>query len=110
MIQPAVRDAVSRRFSDESISVREAAVSLVGSFVLQAPMVAETFHMPILARLNEKGVSVCKRTVRILCDVLLSFPNYGGWASACSKMLQLAADPKEDDGVCDLIHETFKDL
>lgn len=110
MVQATVKDAVARRFSDESISVREAAVSLVGSFVLQAPLVAETFHFPILARLNDKGISVRKRAVRIFRDVLLSFPKYRGLVSACSKLLQLAANPKEDDSVRDLIHETFKEL
>ena len=110
MVQPIVKNAVSCRFSDDSISVREAAIALVGSFVLQVPLVAETFHFAILTRLNDKGISVRKRAVRIFRDVLLSFPKYRGLTSACSKMLQLAANPKEDDGVRELIQETFKDL
>ena len=105
-----MKDAVARRFSDESISVREAAVSLVGSFVSKVPLVAETFHYAILSRLNDKGVSVRKRAVRIFRDVLLSFPLYRGLTSACSKMLQLAANPKEDESVRDLIHGTFVEL
>jgi len=110
MMQVSVKNAVARCFSDESISVREAAITLVGSFVLQVPKVVETFHFSILARLSDKGVSVKKRAVRIFREVLLTFPNYRGLVSACAKMLQLAANVKEDESVRDLIHETFIEL
>ena len=41
---------------------------------------------------------------------MLSNPVYSGRADACTLMLQRAADPKEDDGVRDLIHESFQTL
>lgn len=41
---------------------------------------------------------------------MLSNPVYSGRADACTLMLQRAADPKEDDGVRDLIHEAFQTL
>lgn len=110
MLQSAIRNAVSRRFLDESTSVREAAVALVGSYVLQTPALANAFHAPLLSRVSDPGVSVRKRTIRIFRDVLLSNPAYTGRAAACSALLKRAADPKEDDGVRDLIHSLFHEL
>ena len=107
MIYPFIKKAVTQRFSDEAISVREAAVSLVGSYVVQSPAVANAFHSAFMVGLNDPGVSVRKRTIKILQDILCNNPGYKGRAAACSEMLRLAADPKEDDGVRDLIHGLF---
>ena len=110
MLVVLVKNAVTARFSDEAISVREAAVSLVGTYVVHSPAVANAFHSAFLTGLKDTGVSVRKRTVRILQDILCSNSSYKGRASACSEMLRLAADPKEDDGVRDLIHDLFMKL
>ncbi|KAL3916072.1 MAG: hypothetical protein SGILL_005346, partial [Bacillariaceae sp.] len=107
MLVPFIRKAVSRRFSDASISVRDAAVSLVGSYVVQSPEVANAFHPAFMMGLNDSGVSVRKRTVTVLHSILCNNPKYEGRAEACSMMLRLAADPKEDDSVRDLIHNLF---
>ena len=61
MAQPSVRKEVSRCFHDEAISVREAAVSLVGDYVIQTPNLAAAFHMSLLERIVDRGVSVRKR-------------------------------------------------
>jgi cohesin loading factor subunit SCC2 len=107
MIYSFMKKAVTQRFSDEAISVREAAVSLVGAYVVRSPTVANSFHAAFMIGLSDSGVSVRKRTIKILEDILCSNPNYKGRAEACSEMLRLAADPKEDDGVRDLIHAVF---
>src|SRR5687768_8550385 len=104
MLYPFINKAVTQRFSDEAISVREAAVTLVGTYVVHTPAVANAYHSAFLVGLNDTGVSVRKRTVKILQDILCSNPSYKGRAAACSEMLRLAADPKEDDGVRDLIY------
>lgn len=51
-----------------------------------------------------------KRVVKILKDVLLSENNYHGRPAACVAMLKRMTDPKEDDTVRDLIHQTFQTL
>ena len=53
---------------------------------------------------------ICCRAVKIFRDILLSNPSYGGRATAMHCMLQRADDRKEDDGVRDLVHETFHTL
>ena len=110
MLQPKVRKAVNQRFLDDAISVREAAVNLVGTYVLLDPLVADAFHSSLVARLNDVGVSVRKRAVKIFKDILLKHSDYQGRTEACTKMLQRAGDSKEDDKVRDVIFETFQDL
>ena len=110
MLYSTIRKAVMQRFSDESISVREAVVSLVGSYVVQAPDVANKYHLAFMEGLNDSGVSVRKRTVNVLQEILCTNRNYNGRAEACSVMLRLAADPKEDDTVRDLIHDLFSKI
>jgi len=110
MTQPSVRKEVSRCFHDGAISVREAAVSLVGDYVIHSPHLVAVFHAPLLERMVDKGISVRKRAVKIFRDILLSNPSYGGRATAMHCMLQRADDRKEDDGVRDLVHETFHTL
>ena len=57
-VQPKDRDAVVRRFQDIAISVREAAVTLVGIYVLLVPSLANVFHRPLTLRLRDNGISV----------------------------------------------------
>lgn len=54
--------------------------------------------------------SAVYRAVKIFRDILLSNPSYEGRATAMHAMLQRADDRKEDDGVRDLVHETFHTL
>jgi len=110
MLLPKVMNAVSERLSDESISVREAVVSLVGSYVVSSPVLANAFHAHLIPLLLDPGVSVRKRTVKILQDILCSNPNYRGRSDACDKCLQRAADTKEDDGVREALHALFMKL
>lgn len=110
MLKGSLRQAVARRFSDEAISVREAAVSLVGCYVLQDPKVASAFHTSLIARLSDAGISVKRRVVRIFRDLLISQPTYSGRVEICSSMLQRAANPREEEGVRDDIKNMFKEL
>jgi len=110
MTRTQIRDAVSKRCHDSAISVREAAVSLVGAYVLQSPELAQVYHDPLLARLGDKGVSVKKRVVKIFKDLLATYPLYSGRARVLTTFLEQSSDRKEDDGVRDLIHEAFIDL
>ena len=63
MSKKMIRVAVSERFSDEAISVREAVVALVGVYVLQLPELAELFHNSLHERLFDIGVSVVSNVV-----------------------------------------------
>jgi cohesin loading factor subunit SCC2 len=76
MAQRSVREAATKRFSDEAISVREAAVSLVGFYVLQTPEAAKAFHIPLLLRLNDEGISVVRLTNKYFLILTFTFGTY----------------------------------
>lgn len=73
MTHSPVKKEVARCFHDDAISVREAAVGLVGDYVLQSPNLAKVFHAPLLERMKDKGISVRKRAVKIFRYVPESF-------------------------------------
>jgi len=108
MSRKMIRDAVANRFNDEAISVREAVISLVGVYIVQVSDLAKTLHFALLDRLFDVGISVRKRAIRIFRDLIIANPTYKGRASVFSKLLQQVADRKLDDGVRDLIQETFE--
>jgi len=51
-----------------------------------------------------------KRAIKIFRDLIAGNPSYPERATVFTKLLTQAADRKEDDGVRDLIHETFLTL
>ena len=59
---------VNHSFLDHSTSVREAAVDLVGKFVLSRPTLLDKYYDMIAARILDTGVSVRKRVIKVGCD------------------------------------------
>jgi cohesin loading factor subunit SCC2 len=110
MLRPIITKAVSSRLTDDSISVREAALSLVGIHVVNSPAVANSFQASLRACLSDEGISVRKRAIKIYQSILTTNPSFKGRSAVCDMMLQRAADPKEEDGVRDLIHDLFSTL
>jgi hypothetical protein len=110
MAMKHITEGVSQRFTDESISVREAAISLVGAYMISAPNVADSFHSSLLPCLTDSGVSVRKKAVKIFEGILISNADYKGRAQACNLLLQRAADPKEEDSVRDSIYDLFTQM
>jgi cohesin loading factor subunit SCC2 len=84
MLYSFIKKAITHRFSDETISVREAAVSLIGWYVVHSPAVANAFHWAFIVGLNDTGVRVRKQTIKMLQDILCSNPSYKGRAAACT--------------------------
>jgi cohesin loading factor subunit SCC2 len=97
MFHKAVKKSVAKCFVDDAVSVREAAVTLVGNYVLNSPRVASAYHESLLDRLTDKGVSVRKSVVKLFKEVLLSHPNYPHRVATCVKLVRCFADPKEEE-------------
>jgi len=110
MFHRVVKKAVAKCFVDDSISVREAAVTLVGSYVLQSPKVAYTYHDALLNRLEDNGVSVRKAVVKIFRDVLLNQPLYPQRTETCCALVGRFNDPKEEEAIRDSIYDIFMNL
>ncbi|GMH57531.1 hypothetical protein TL16_g02407, partial [Triparma laevis f. inornata] len=110
MFHKIVKKTVADCFVDEAISVREAAVTLVGSFVLKTPKVAFAYHASLLDRLSDEGVSVRKSAVKIFRDVLLNQPLYPQRAAVCHKLIESFSNPKEEESIRDHIYDIFMKL
>eukprot|EP00742_Colponemidia_sp_Colp-10_P010652 GILJ01011719.1.p1 GENE.GILJ01011719.1~~GILJ01011719.1.p1 ORF type:complete len:1804 (-),score=314.35 GILJ01011719.1:286-5187(-) len=102
-----VQSAVRGRFLDQSISVREAAVDLVGKFVLYRPEFALQYHEMILERILDKGTSVRKRVVKILRDIALQQPDHPRMTEICIALVKRVNDT---EGVKELVMKTFQQL
>lgn len=98
---------VSHSFLDHSTSVREAAVDLVGKFVLNRPDLIDKYYTMLSARILDTGVSVRKRVIKIMRDICTECPDYPKIPSICNKMIRRIND---EDGIKKLILEVFSNM
>lgn len=64
-----VQKSLSERLIDSSSQVRDAAVDIVGKYIVIKPEFAKDFYMIICDRSSDTGVAVRKRVVRLLKDI-----------------------------------------
>ncbi|XP_014208560.1 nipped-B-like protein [Copidosoma floridanum] len=98
---------VKHSFLDHSTSVREAAVDLVGKFVLSRPVLIDKYYDILLARILDTGVSVRKRVIKILKDICMEFPEYEKIPEICVKMIRRVND---EEGIRKLVMEVFQNM
>ncbi|XP_055299107.1 nipped-B protein isoform X6 [Sitodiplosis mosellana] len=95
---------VSQKFLDTSISVREAAVDLVGKYVLNSPELIIQYYDMLSKRILDTGVSVRKRVIKILRDICIEYPNFTKIPEICVKMIRRVND---EEGIQKLVTEVF---
>jgi len=98
---------VSHSFLDHSTSVREAAVDLVGKFVLSRPELIDKYYDMLSARILDTGVSVRKRVIKIMKDICIECPDYSKIPEICVKMIRRVND---EDGIKKLVMEVFQNM
>ncbi|VVC44793.1 Hypothetical protein CINCED_3A008325 [Cinara cedri] len=98
---------VSHSFLDHSTSVREAAVDLVGKFVLSRPELIDKYYDLLSARILDTGVSVRKRVIKIMKDICIECPDYPKIPEICVKMIRRVND---EDGIRKLVMEVFQNM
>ncbi|XP_040194405.1 nipped-B-like protein isoform X3 [Rana temporaria] len=98
---------VHGRLMDNSTSVREAAVELLGKFVLCRPQLAEQYYEMLVERILDTGISVRKRVIKILRDICLEQPTFPKITEMCVKMIRRVND---EEGIKKLVNETFQKL
>lgn len=64
-----VQKSLSERLIDNSSQVRDAAVDIVGKYIVLKPEFAKDFYMIICDRSSDTGVAVRKRVVRLLKEI-----------------------------------------
>ncbi|XP_026153365.1 nipped-B-like protein B isoform X2 [Mastacembelus armatus] len=95
------------RLMDNSTSVREAAVELLGRFVLSRPQLIEQYYDMLIERILDTGISVRKRVIKILRDICLGQPGFHKITEMCVKMIRRVND---EEGIKKLVNETFQKL
>eukprot|EP01038_Epipyxis_sp_PR26KG_P004076 gene4076-5822_t len=108
------RSTVESRLNDRFISVREETVRLIGNIVVAADKyfnIGENLYLDyIFARLSDQGISVRKSVVGILREILLTQPSHPQYLKLCMSLLELAASPKEEESIKDMIQYTFQSI
>ncbi|XP_070070031.1 nipped-B protein isoform X2 [Drosophila takahashii] len=95
---------VNQKFLDTAISVREAAVDLVGKFVLSNQELIDQYYDMLSTRILDTGVSVRKRVIKILRDICIEYPNFAKIPEICVKMIRRVND---EEGIQKLVTEVF---
>ncbi|KAL0979828.1 hypothetical protein UPYG_G00190320 [Umbra pygmaea] len=95
------------RLMDSSTSVREAAVELLGRFVLSRPQLTEQYYDMLIERILDTGISVRKRVIKILRDICLEQPTFSKITEMCVRMIRRVND---EEGIKKLVNETFQKL
>ncbi|XP_065558783.1 nipped-B-like protein B isoform X2 [Artemia franciscana] len=99
---------VKKSISDTSTQVREAAVDLLGKFVVSRPDLIDAYYETISQRILDCGVSVRKRVIKILKDICIETPDFPKIPEMCVKMIRRVND--EEIAVKKLVMETFHNL
>ncbi|MFS8031868.1 putative chromatin regulator PHD family [Helianthus anomalus] len=100
-----VQTAVEGRFCDSAISVREAALELVGRYIASHPNVALRYYGKVAERVKDTGVSVRKRAIKIIRDMCTSNANFLEFNSACIEIISRISD--EESSIQDIVCKTF---
>ncbi|XP_063378553.1 nipped-B-like protein [Cydia fagiglandana] len=98
---------VNRSFLDQSTAVREAAVDLVGKFVLSRPELIDKYYGMLSNRILDTGVSVRKRVIKILKDICTECPEFPKIPEICVKMIRRVND---EEGIRKLVMEVFQNM
>lgn len=95
---------VQQKLLDTAISVREAAVDLVGKYILTERTLVDQYYDMISPRILDTGVSVRKRVIKILRDICSEFPDHPKIPDICIKMLRRIND---EENIQKLVMEVF---
>ncbi|XP_071508952.1 nipped-B-like protein A [Diadema antillarum] len=102
-----VQKTVHCRFMDQSTSVREAAVELVGRFVLMQPELTDQYYDMLIERILDTGISVRKRVIKTLRDICIDQPEFSKIPEICVKIIRRVND---EEGIKKLVNETFQKM
>lgn len=105
-----IKSAVLRCFMDGGASVRQAAVDLVGRYLILQPELIERYYDMVAERVRDRSVSVRKCVVKILRDLLLRHKKQSRPSESLCKLVERVADPEEESTTKDIILQTFQQV
>lgn len=102
-----MQKGVHAKFVDMSTSVREAAVELIGRFVLNKPELIHQYYDMIIERILDTGISVRKRVIKILRDICINHPDFPKVTEICVKIIRRICD---EEGIKELVTKVFQQM
>ncbi|KAF9964489.1 Sister chromatid cohesion protein 2, partial [Mortierella alpina] len=75
LAQHDVRRTIALRLQDQSPSVRDAAIDLVGKYMLQDALIRKAYYEIVSDRISDTGLNVRKRVLRLLKDMFYEVDN-----------------------------------
>ncbi|KAH8596059.1 AT hook domain-containing protein [Bisporella sp. PMI_857] len=106
--EPAVKHLLLRCSNDPSILVRDSALGLIGKCISLRPALEGEMFVSILARVNDNGVGVRKRAIKLCKDIYLRNTDNGVRSSIADQLLHRVQDT--DEGVQELARQTIEDI
>ncbi|WVO15130.1 hypothetical protein L204_102774 [Cryptococcus depauperatus] len=103
-----IRAALEERLSDVSPGVRDAAVELIGKYLVQKPELASQYYPQIALRTMDTGLSVRKRVIKILKGIFANMEEKKMQVDICCRLIALIDD--QDPGIIDLSAKTLTEL
>ncbi|KAF8879492.1 hypothetical protein BD779DRAFT_1551796 [Infundibulicybe gibba] len=104
---PNVRRAIESHLLDSSPAVRDAAVELIGKYMIDSPAVAGDYYQKIADRIADTGLSVRKRVIKLLKSFYVVTEDARRIDIATRLVLRMM---DEDDTVKDLAIKSIEEL
>lgn len=105
---PNVRRAIESHLLDSSPAVRDAAVELIGKYMIEAPEVVGDYYTKIADRIADTGLGVRKRVIKLLKQCYAGTEDLCRRIDIATKLVLRMLD--EDDTVKDLAIKTVEEL
>ena len=86
---------------------REAAIDLVGKFILSKEDLISKYYEAICGRILDTGVSVRKRVIKIFKEICMDYPGYAKIPEICVLMIRRIND---EEGIRKLVMEVFQNM
>ncbi|KAJ7457662.1 hypothetical protein B0H11DRAFT_208709 [Mycena galericulata] len=108
LAEPNVRRAIESHLLDSSPAVRDAAVELIGKYMIDSPEVAGDYYNKIADRMADTGLSVRKRVIKLLKAFYGVTDDNGRKIDIAMRLVMRMVD--EDDTVKELAIKTIEEL
>ncbi|KAH9923582.1 hypothetical protein B0H21DRAFT_765352 [Amylocystis lapponica] len=105
---PNVRRAIESHLLDSSPAVRDAAVELIGKYMIDSPKFAADYFQKIAERIADTGLGVRKRVIKLLKSFYAVTDIRPRRVDICTRIVLRMLD--EDDTVKDLAIKTMEEL
>ncbi|KAG9095820.1 Sister chromatid cohesion protein 2 [Ceratobasidium sp. UAMH 11750] len=106
--QSNVRRAIESHLMDSSPAVRDAAVELIGKYLVLSPELVDDYYPQIANRIADTGLAVRKRVIKLLKSLYSLTDNVARRVDICTKLVLRMLD--EDDGIKDLSISSIEEL